>query len=424
MRGRAMPCSHRAGRRATTVAVLLRVLLALSLVATASALTTPLLAQQNPELEKQRRRLDEIRQERERLQRQQQQIEGQVTDVGAQLRNLERRREATTQLVTGIEREISTLGSQLERTSAELTLTQDNLADRRAVLRRRLADIYKRGPLYTFQVLLAAETFGDLLTRYKYLYLTSQQDRTLVRDVEKLNASVDRRRNDLLGIRSELDRRREEREAELDNYARLAEERQTRLKSLEKSSSQARTRLTTLERDEGRLNDILAALERSRRTAEANRASRPSTVNAPSTRGSITTADLGKLDWPVDGQIIYDFGRDSLKNGGVVRHNGIGIKAPAGTAVKAIESGKVVLAQRLSTYGLAVFIEHGDGFYSGYMQLQSTAMRVGQEVSRGQVIGTVGGENSGEGSHLYFEIRGKNQIALDPTAWLRRRLGR
>ncbi|MES2124299.1 MAG: peptidoglycan DD-metalloendopeptidase family protein [Gemmatimonadota bacterium] len=397
--------------------------LVLLLLGTSAAVVAPLRAQQNPELEKQRKRLEEIRQERERLQRQQQQIEGQVSDVGSQLRNLERRKEATTELVTGIEREISTLGSQLERTSAELTLTQDNLADRQAVLRRRLVDIYKRGPLYTFQVLLAAESFGDLLTRYKYLYLTSQQDRNLVRDVEKLSANVTRRRNDLLGIKTELDHRRAEREAELDNYARLADERQSRLKALERTSTQGKQRLTTLERDENRLNDILAALEKARRAAEANRAARPTTVNAPSNAGSLTTADLGKLDWPVEGEIIYDFGRDSLKNGGVVRHNGIGIKAAVGTPVKVIEAGKVVLAQRLSTYGLAVFIEHGDGYYSGYMQLQNTSVRVGQEVTRGQVIGTVGGENSGEGPHLYFEIRGKNQIALDPTSWLRRRSG-
>ena len=410
-------------RHRTSGALWRRLCSAVLLWACCASLTPPLSAQQNPELEKQRRRLEDIRQERERLQRQQQQIEGQVTDVGSQLRNLERRREATTQLVNGIEREISNLGSQLDRASAELTLTQDNLADRRAVLRRRLADIYKRGPLYTFQVLLAAESFGDLLTRYKYLYLTSQQDRSLVRDVEKLAAGVGRHRNALLGIRTQLDRRRTEREAELDNYARLAEERQTRLKQLERTSSQGRQRLTTLERDEGRLNDLLAALEKARRSAEAARASRPSTVNAPSATGSLSTADLGRLDWPVDGQILYDFGRDSLKNGGVVRHNGIGIKAPVGTPVKSIESGKVVLAQRLSTYGLAVFIEHGDGYYSGYMQLQNTPVKVGQDITRGQVIGTVGGENSGEGSHLYFEIRGKNQIALDPTAWLRRRGG-
>ena len=42
----------------------------------------------------------------------------------------------------------------------------------------------------TFQVLLAAESFGDLLSRYKYLYLTSEQDRALVTDVEKLRNRV------------------------------------------------------------------------------------------------------------------------------------------------------------------------------------------------------------------------------------------
>jgi septal ring factor EnvC (AmiA/AmiB activator) len=42
-------------------------------------------------------------------------------------------------------------------------------------------------------------------------------------------------------------------------------------------------------------------------------------------------------------------------------------------------------------------------------------------VQKGETIGTVGGENSDQGPHLYFEIRGENQIALDPADWLRRR---
>ena len=89
-----------------------------------------------------------------------------------------------------IERQIGGLASQLDRSSAELILAEDNLAERRAVLERRLVDIYKRGPLYTFQALFAAESFGDLLSRYKYLYLTSRQDRALVTDVEKLRNRV------------------------------------------------------------------------------------------------------------------------------------------------------------------------------------------------------------------------------------------
>jgi septal ring factor EnvC (AmiA/AmiB activator) len=81
----------------------------------------------------------------------------------------------------------------------------------------------------------------------------------------------------------------------------------------------------------------------------------------------------------------------------------------------------VALVQRLGTYGLTVVLEHGNGYFSLYMQLAAASVETGATVTRGQVIGTVGGDNSEYGSHLYFEIRGENQIALDPTDWLRRR---
>ena len=119
------------------------------------------------DLEESRRRLQEIRRERDRLQEQQQRLQGQVHDVNDELSNIERQRESTQKIVDEIERQIGGLSSQLDRTSAELILAEDNLAERRAVLERRLVDIYKRGPLYTFQALLAAESFGDLLSRYK-----------------------------------------------------------------------------------------------------------------------------------------------------------------------------------------------------------------------------------------------------------------
>ena len=66
-------------------------------------------------------------------------------------------------------------------------------------------------------------------------------------------------------------------------------------------------------------------------------------------------------------------------------------------------------------------LEHGNGYYSVYSHLQSAAVKLGASVARGEAIGGVGGENSDYGPHLHFEIRGENQVALDPTEWLRRR---
>ena len=389
-----------------------------ALLITAPLLTAPLArlaAQQRTpaqELEESRRRLEEIKAERDQLQQQRVRLQGQVHDVNDELSNLERQKESTQRIVNEIERQIGGLSGQLDRSSAELILAEDNLAERRAILERRLVDIYKRGALYAFQVLLSAESFGDLLTRYKYLYLTSRQDKALVQDVEKLRNRVIAQRNDILRVRGELDRRRQEREAEFERYGELADERTRRLASLRRSAQATEQKLSALERDEARLTDVLAALERARRETR-----RPGALAVP---GSITTADIGKLDWPVDGRIVYRFGRDTLPSGGVIRWNGIGIAAAAGTPVKAVQAGRVRLVGQFGTYGLTLLVEHGNGYYSVYAQLQTVTVKLSDPVTKGQVIATVGGANSDYGPHLHFEIRGENQIALDPADWLRK----
>ncbi|HEX6617617.1 MAG TPA: peptidoglycan DD-metalloendopeptidase family protein [Gemmatimonadales bacterium] len=379
-------------------------------------LASPILAQ-DTSIEASRRRLAEIRRERDKLEEQRQRLQGQVHDVNDELSNLERQRESTQRIVSEIERQIGGLSGQLDRSSAELILAEDNLAERRAVLERRLVEIYERGPLYTFQALLAAESFGDLLSRYKYLYLTSRQDRALVTDVELLRNRVVAERNKILDVRGQLDRSRLEREAEFAKYTDLAQARERRLTELRRSARRTERRLTSLQQDEARLNGLLAALERARREEAARGALRGGT-NAP---GSITTASLGKLDWPVEGTIVYRFGRDTLPSGGIIRWNGIGITAPVGTPVHAVEAGKVRLVGQFGTYGLTIVLEHGNGYYSVYSHLQSATVKLGAEVKKGDSIGTVGGENSDYGPHLHFEIRGENQVALDPTTWLRRR---
>jgi septal ring factor EnvC (AmiA/AmiB activator) len=156
-------------------------------------------------------------------------------------------------------RQIGGLNSHVDIASAELALAQDNLAEKRAVLARRLVEIYKRGTLYPFQVIVAAESFGDLLNRYKYLFLTSRQDRALVGDVEKLRNQVGKRRGEIVTVRTELDHRREEREAELKRYGSLVDERSSRLRATRRSAQSTEQKLSALDRDEARLNDLLAA---------------------------------------------------------------------------------------------------------------------------------------------------------------------
>ena len=235
-----------------------------------------------PDIEASRRRLEDIRAERDRLRREQNQLESQVRNAGAELHNIERQREVTNQLVNELERQMRGLGDQLGSSSQQLALAQDNLADRRAVLQRRLVDIYKRGPLHTFQVLLTAESFGDLLTRYKYLYLQNRQDRSLVEDIQRLEARIRQRRGELVNVQEDLDRRREERASELRSYQALAEERAARLGRLRKSSEAGQQRISQLEKDEAKLNDVLASLSTKRPVRTTTpRPRRPAAATSP-----------------------------------------------------------------------------------------------------------------------------------------------
>jgi murein hydrolase activator len=357
-------------------------------------------------------RLEGIRRERSAVEEELERLRTQAHSLSDELANIERQKETTNRIVNELDRQIYGLSSQIDHTTVDLLLAQDALAEKRAVLERRLVDIYKRGPLYAYQVLFAAESFGNLLSRYKYLYLVSRQDRLLANDMSKLQRRIARERQTLVDARDALGRRKTERTEELDRYVALERQRQTSLTETRRSAREAQQRLSQLERDEKGLNDRIAALERSRREAEARGAA---------TAAAITTADLGQLDWPVDGRIIYQFGAASGPNKTRIPWHGIGIAAPMGTPVRAIASGTVSLAGPLGTYLTSVLLDHGGGYYSFYGDLSDKTVTEGERVLKGAVIGHVGGASTDQGPHLHFEIRGQGGIALDPINWLKTR---
>src|SRR6266576_2571931 len=354
-------------------------------------------------------RLEGIRRERSDVEQELERLRTQAHSLSDELANIERQKETTNRIVNELDRQIAGLSDQIDRTTVDLLLAQNALAEKRAVLERRLVDIYKRGALYAYQVLLAAESFGDLLSRYKYLYLVSRQDRLLANDMSKLQRRIGRERETLVDARDVLGRRKNERTEELDRYLALERERQTSLRETRRSAREALQRLSELERDEKSLNDRIVALERARREAEAR--------GAATAAAAITTADLGQLDWPVQGRIVYQFGTATGPNNTRIPWHGIGIAAPAGTPVRAIAGGTVSLAGLFGTYLRSVLIDHGGGFYSFYGYLNDATVTQGERVRKGQGACRGGGGPSDEGSRPNFETRGKAFTAIYTVNW-------
>jgi murein DD-endopeptidase MepM/ murein hydrolase activator NlpD len=104
-------------------------------------------------------------------------------------------------------------------------------------------------------------------------------------------------------------------------------------------------------------------------------------------------------------------------NPAVSAHEGEDFSAPAGTAVTAPASGTVVLAEPLFVRGNAVVVDHGNGVFTGYWHLQELAVRRGDRVEPGQLLGRVGSTGLSTGAHLHWELR-VNGVAVDPLQWL------
>lgn len=99
---------------------------------------------------------------------------------------------------------------------------------------------------------------------------------------------------------------------------------------------------------------------------------------------------------------------DGAHTGQPAGHNGIDVSAPTGTSVYAPASGSVVGATYQDSRGYIVMVKHdiGNGwaYYSYSQHLNSISVSVGQSVSAGTVIGTVGSSGGNYGAHLHFGI--------------------
>jgi murein DD-endopeptidase MepM/ murein hydrolase activator NlpD len=98
-------------------------------------------------------------------------------------------------------------------------------------------------------------------------------------------------------------------------------------------------------------------------------------------------------------------GTRRFNSGPVKTHRGADFGAPQGTPIKAINSGRVILAQNSFYDGNIVTIDHGQGVLSLYLHLSKMEVKVGDMVKAGQTIGRSGSTGRASGPHLHLQVR-------------------
>jgi murein DD-endopeptidase MepM/ murein hydrolase activator NlpD len=133
-------------------------------------------------------------------------------------------------------------------------------------------------------------------------------------------------------------------------------------------------------------------------------------ASADPSSGAAFASSKGRLLFPVVGKSDVRAARREGTDG-----PGLEVRAPMGAVVRAVFGGKVAFADRYGAYGRIVILDHGDHYYSVSGNLSEVDVRLGDDITAGERIGTVG--DDGQGPMLYFEIR-HGAETLVPGPWL------
>ncbi|MET0809503.1 MAG: peptidoglycan DD-metalloendopeptidase family protein [Thermoleophilaceae bacterium] len=300
--------------------------------------------------------------------------------------------------------ELLEVRDQLEESRDRLERLRSELATARKVLAARLVEIYKADAPDALTVVLEADGFGDLLERAEFLERISDQDREITDDVRVLR---DQARDQAIEL------------ADLEQREQLAAERILRerdqIASAQNQLLSSRDELASARAGKAgalaQVHDSRVALEGDLKALEAEQARVQAALTGVAAPGPIQ-AGSGQLIWPVNGPVVSPFG---MRWGRL--HAGLDIAVGSGTAIRAADSGRVVLMGWVGGYGNYTCIQHNASLSTCYAHQSSFATSNGANVSQGQVIGYTGCTGHCFGDHLHFETR-INGSPVDPMGYL------
>jgi len=339
-------------------------------------------------------------------------VERKEKDITDYLGKLDKEERLTKRLLAGLSEKEGMLAEQVEGLRRDLDYSGKVFDRRRAILAKRLREMYKAGSQYQWQELLQAHDFGDLLQRYKFLIVIAERDANLVEEVRQRKTGIAHREANLTEVLAQVTSSRREKEQELARLRANERKRKSTLAELKTSKGKHQKRVDELARAERQLQSIIEALEKER-TGQA-----PEAWEAMAEKDF--TALKGRMPSPVAGTQVRGFGESRHPEFKTVTFNpGVDIEVRVDSPVRAVARGKVEYASLLPGFGNCIIIAHGQGYYTLYAHTSKIFVKQGAMVSSGDVIGEAGGGVGNSTSPFHFEIR-KSKKALNPAEWLKR----
>ena len=341
-------------------------------------------------------------------------LDDEVASLQSQADALDPQIASASKRTDGLRARIGELNSQIASQTAQINATHALWVQQQALLGERVTATYKQGQWYYIELLIGSQDMRDFIARTELLSRLLLANSQAAADLERTRLILEQQRNELDHSARDLNAKRQEALAVENSLKGLQGRRQEKVDAQQSVLDQKSSLLAESRANAKRLLAIARSeeAESARIKAELSKAK----------HGSGTYH--GAMAWPVPGfhQITSPYGwRVHPILHTRIFHAGIDISGSGinGAAIVAAGSGNVIKTGPDGGYGNVVMIDHGNGVVSIYAHQRSGGIKVsvGQRVTEGQRIGTVGSTGLSTGPHCHFEVR-VNGTAVNPMRFL------
>ncbi len=359
--------------------------------------------------------LNELRTQIEALQKELEKSEESKSDAADALRKSER-------AISKANRKLFELGNDRKKTSTEKKRLQKEAAAvrsrielQRKALNKLIYRQYLAGQPESIRLMLNGQDPNQTARQLHYLGYIS---RARARLIGSLRADFDELSDLTRQVQKQSARLKDLEKEETKQKSALEKQKRDRKKVLARTSDEIdrqRKQISKLKRDEQRLTTLIKRLTEEAEKRREQARLRNQALPDPSLNDSAFAKLKGRLRLPVLGELTNRFGRPRADSG--LSWKGLFIAAKEGDMVRSIAPGQVIYADWLRGFGNLMIIDHGSGYMSLYGNNEALLKRIGDRLSAGDRIASVGNSGGNPESGLYFELR-HNGRPFDPLPWV------
>ncbi len=359
--------------------------------------------------------LNEIDEQISEAEQQAEEIEASLSTELKELETLSYEIEEIETTLQKLKSELNTLLAEISELEEKLEIATEEYNEKYEDACTRVIAQYKYGNISLLDVLLNSSSLTEMLSSYYTVEQIMEADQEFLEELEEQRQQIEADRTAL-----------EEKKIAVEEEKQQVEKQNVTLTN--KKNEKAK-KVAELNEEDAALQEQIEDLTAERAAVEKQL--QQLAASAPAGGGTYTGGTLG---FPLVSytRISSYFGsRSSPLAGGSSYHKGIDLAAPLGTSILAAESGTVIATNKSCThnygkssscgcgggFGNYVMVNHGNGLVTVYAHCTTVYVSIGDTVTKGEVIATVGTTGASTGYHLHFGVL-KNGTYVDPAPYI------